>query len=373
MMRLREGTGGKFGNLILANVATHPGIRIDTCTNASSAAPSIVSVLPASTVSLDTYLFFSSNNIIQSPTVGFQILSPCTGTAPAFVNTNPLISGGTFTETSTTPIDPRACGPAAFSNVDPVPTGDSFFDTTTYKGAFGSVNWLDGWSFFNLPNRPGFVSSTFTCPAVADPDDPVALCGALTANMRLYRGALYVLTCQTFVPSGVTLAIQAGVTIYASPVAAGGGGAPALIIEKGGFLLAEGSAAAPITFTAFNPTVSSSSSVVTDASTGALTVLETKGKWGGLILLGSAPTNVATTTIIEGITGRTYGGSNPTESSGSLQYVRVWHGGAVVGNDNEINGITFGGVGSGTIVDHCEVAFNLDDGFEFFGGTVNVK
>ncbi|KOO53342.1 outer membrane lipoprotein, partial [Chrysochromulina tobinii] len=102
-------------------------------------------------------------------------------------------------------------------------------------------------------------------------------------------------------------------------------------------------------------------------------VLETRGKWGGLILLGSAPTNVATTTEIEGVTNRTYGGSNPTDSSGSLQYVRVWHGGAVVGANNEINGITFGGVGDRTVVDHCEVAFNLDDGFEFFGGTVNVK
>ena len=325
MMRLREGTGGKFGNLILANVATHPGIRIDTCTNASSAAPSIVSVLPASTTSLNEYLFFSSNNIIESPTAGFQIVSPCTGTAPAFVNTNPLLFGDTFTETSTSPIDPRACGPAAYSNVDPVPNGDSFFSPTTYKGAFGSVNWLDGWSFFNLPNRPGFVSSTITCPSAAAsnyPDDPVVLSGTLSADMMLYRGALYVLTSQTFVPSGITLAIQAGVTIYASPVSAGGGGAPALIIEKGGFLLAEGSATMPITFTAFNPTVSSSSSVVTDASTGALTVLETKGKWGGLILLGNAPTNVATTAIIEGILAKTYGGTNPTDSSGSLQYVR---------------------------------------------------
>ena len=164
------------------------------------------------------------------------IVSPCTGTAPAFVNTDPLIFGGTFTETSTSPIDPRpACGSAAYSNVDPVPNGDSFFSPTTYKGAFGSVNWLvygDGWSFFNLPNRPGFVSSTFTCPSAADPDDPIVLCGTLPANMRLYIGALYVLTCQTFVPSGITLAIQAGVTIYAWPLAANGGGAPALIIKK---------------------------------------------------------------------------------------------------------------------------------------------
>ena len=51
----------------------------------------------------------------------------------------------------------------------------------------------------------------------------------------------------------------------------------------------------------------------------------------------------------------------------------MWHGGAKIADDNEINGVTFGGVGSGTVVDHCEVAFNKDDGFEFFGGTVNVK
>jgi len=370
MMRLREGTGGKFGNLILANVATHPGIRIDTCSSGGSTAPSIVSVLPAASVSLDTYLFFSSNNIIQSPTAGFQIVSPCTGTVPAFVNTDPLIAGGTFTETSMVPIDPRpACGSAAYSNVDPVPNGDSFFSTTTYKGAFGSVNWLDGWSLFNLPNRPGFVSGSFTCPTSAAMVE-VALCGTLSEDTFLFAGGqVYVLTCQVFVPSGIVLRIAQGVTIYASPVAAGGGGAPALIVEKGGSLLAEGSATAPITFTAFNPTESSSSSSVSTDPT----VLETRGKWGGLILLGSAPTNVATTTIIEGITARTYGGSNPTDSSGSLQYVRVWHGGAVVGANNEINGITFGGVGSGTIVDHCEVAYNVDDGFEFFGGTVNVK
>ncbi|KOO36062.1 lipoprotein, partial [Chrysochromulina tobinii] len=202
------------------------------------------------------------------------------------------------------------------------------------------------------------------------PFSPPALCGTLSADTFLVAGGqVYVLTCQVFVPSGVVLRIAQGVTIYASPVAAGGGGAPALIVEKGGSLLAEGSATAPITFTAFNPTESSSSSSVSTDPT----VLETRGKWGGLILLGSAPTNVATTTIIEGITAKTYGGTNPTDSSGSLQYVRVWHGGAVVGANNEINGITFGGVGSGTIVDHCEVAYNVDDGFEFFGGTVNVK
>ena len=142
----------------------------------------------------------------------------------------------------------------------------------------------------------------------------------------------YVLTDQVFVTSGKTLTIEPGTTIYASPASLSGG-APALIVEKGGLITAPGTSGAPITFTAFNPTSSSSSLVTTD-STSEDTVLETRGKWGGLILLGNAPTNVATTTTIEGVTGRTYGGTAPTESSGTLQYVRVWHGGAIVGANN---------------------------------------
>merc|ERR1719487_3080507 len=118
--------------------------------------------------------------------------------------------------------------------------------------------------------------------------------------------------------------------------------------------------------------MSSAATVQSDSTTSAIT-LGPRGKWGGLILLGDAPTNAASPKEVEGITGKTYGGTDPADNSGTLQYVRVWHGGAVVGADNEINGITFGGVGSGTVVNHCEVAFNADDGFEFFGGTVNVK
>merc|ERR550514_968486 len=149
---------------------------------------------------------------------------------------------------------------------------------------------------------------------------------------------------------------------------------PALIIEKGGRIQATGTATNPITFTAFNAEEVSTASQVTDTNAAVVTTtLETRGKWGGLIILGNAPTSAASPKEIEGIAGHTYGGNDPTDSSGTLQYVRVWHGGAAIAPDNEINGITLGGVGSGTTVDHCEVAFNLDDGFEFFGGTVNVK
>eukprot|EP00951_Prasinocladus_malaysianus_P018913 scaffold152395_cov36-Prasinocladus_malaysianus.AAC.1 len=98
------------------------------------------------------------------------------------------------------------------------------------------------------------------------------------------------------------------------------------------------------------------------------------GTWGGLIINGKAPiSSSGGSNTVEGLEMVQYGGSDPNDNSGSLSYVRVWYGGAKIAQDNEINGITFAGVGSGTSVDHIEVAYNLDDGVEFFGGTVNVK
>merc|ERR1719326_1804520 len=121
-------------------------------------------------------------------------------------------------------------------------------------------------------------------------------------------------------------------------------------------ITAAGTASKPITFTSALPPA----------------LLPAAGSWGGLIIMGSASVYGGTDEV-EGITGYYYGGSDDDDNSGTLSYVRVWHGGAVIGSDNEINGITFAGVGSGTTVEYCEVAFNLDDGFEWFGGTVNAK
>ena len=141
--------------------------------------------------------------------------------------------------------------------------------------------------------------------------------------------------------------------------------------------MAVGTAAAPITFTAKATTAemeaNGSDTTVTDSATGTFVTHGKRGNWGGLIILGKAPVNGGSLAI-EGLADpKEYGGIDAADSSGTLQYVRVWHGGAAIAADNEINGITFGGVGSGTTVDHCEVALNVDDGFEFFGGTVNAK
>ena len=110
------------------------------------------------------------------------------------------------------------------------------------------------------------------------------------------------------------------------------------------------------------------------------TVVGKRGKWGGIVLLGRAPVNAAHASAVEGLRGPLYGGtdphyggSDPHDGSGVLRFVRIWHAGAVVAQDDEINGLTLAGVGRGTIIDHVEVAYALDDGVEFFGGTVDVR
>lgn len=179
--------------------------------------------------------------------------------------------------------------------------------------------------------------------------------GDITTNTIWTADTEYLLVAQTFVKPGVTLTIEPG-TVIKSEADDGTGLAPALIIERGAKIIADGTVDAPITFTSNLPEDQ----------------LPQRGTWGGLILLGNAPTNKGES-FVEGLVGVPYGGDDPHDNSGILRYVRVWYGGRSIGQDNEINGITFAGVGDSTIVDHCEVAYNLDDGFEFFGGTVNVR
>lgn len=187
--------------------------------------------------------------------------------------------------------------------------------------------------------------------------DQEEIAGDITEDYTLNASKLYLMTDQTFVKPGATLWIEPGTTIQALPYGRTGK-APVLVIERGARIVADGTADAPITFTsAMDPSL-----------------LPQRGLWGGLILLGNAPINDdGGEAFIEGLAGVPFGGQDPDDSSGVLRYVRVWYGGRSIGSGNEINGISFGGVGRNTVVEHCEVAWNNDDGFEFFGGTVNIK
>lgn len=132
----------------------------------------------------------------------------------------------------------------------------------------------------------------------------------------------------------------------------------ALIIERGAKIIADGRANNPIVFTS-----------------GKAVGQRAPGDWGGIILLGKAPTNrpLDPAPVIEGGVGRQYGGNDPLDESGILRFVRIEYAGIAAEPGSEINGLTCGGVGSGTIIENVQVSFGNDDAFEFFGGTVNAK
>ncbi len=165
---------------------------------------------------------------------------------------------------------------------------------------------------------------------------------------------IYLLTEQIFVMEPAVLTIAPGTTIC-SLSNNGSGLVLCLAITQGAKIMAEGTAEEPITFTAASEDD-----------------IPARGLWGGLIILGKAPV-IGGSGFVEGLTDVPYGGNDPHDDSGVLKYVRVWYGGRSIGQNNEINGITFAGVGDATVVDYCEVAYNLDDGFEMFGGTVNLR
>lgn len=194
----------------------------------------------------------------------------------------------------------------------------------------------------------------------------------ITEDTTLDASVIWTLKGRIFVKDGATLTIPAGTIIKA----AGGTGtnASVLVVAQGASIQANGTAAKPIIMT----------SVADDIEVGELAGSNldenVRGLWGGLIVLGKAHVHGddpagAETQQIEGIPADVaeglYGGSDDADSSGSITYLSVRHGGALIGADNEINGITFGGVGSGTTVDNIEVVGNVDDGVEFFGGSVN--
>ena len=183
---------------------------------------------------------------------------------------------------------------------------------------------------------------------------------------------IYVLNNKVVVPDGVTLTIEPGTIIKGT--SGTGSLASALVVARGGKVLANGSASQPIVFT------STADNITVGESNGTNLDQNDRGLWGGLIVLGYAPSSFAgdvDALQIEGIPAEDswglYGGNDPNDNSGVYKYVSIRHGGALIGEGNEINGLTLGGVGAGTEIDNIEVVGNVDDGIEFFGGTVDAS
>ncbi len=179
----------------------------------------------------------------------------------------------------------------------------------------------------------------------------------ITANTTWTADKIYLVKNIINVTSGATLTIEAGTLIKGDKASRA-----TLVINRGGKINAVGTADKPIVFTSNQPA-------------GA----RAAGDWGGIVILGRAPNNQGADTPIEGITATTdvaktsHGGTDPADNSGTLKYVRIEFAGVPLSPDNEINGLTLGSVGTGTTLDYIEVYRSGDDGFEFFGGTVNAK
>jgi hypothetical protein len=182
-------------------------------------------------------------------------------------------------------------------------------------------------------------------------------------------GNIYILEGRITVLPSKTLTIEPGVVVKGR--AGTGSNATALLVARGAKLMAEGTESAPIIFT-------SVSDMLLPGDIASPNLDPTlNGLWGGLLILGNAPISADAPSVgIEGIPpsdlNGLYGGSDPLDNSGSIRYISIRHGGANIGEGNEINGLTLGGVGSGTVIENIEVIANQDDGVEFFGGTVNV-
>ena len=185
--------------------------------------------------------------------------------------------------------------------------------------------------------------------------------GNITANTTWVNTNIYYLDSATYILNNATLTIQEGTTIMGRF----GTLRPCLVVTRGAKLIAIGTPSLPITFTSSRPPGS-----------------RNPGDWGGLVICGKAKVNQAPGWAnIEGFPTSasvtpseiSYGGTDDADNSGTLKYVRVEFAGIAFAPNQEINGITFGGVGNGTTVDYVQVSYCGDDSYEFFGGSVNCK
>ncbi|MEO8512077.1 MAG: T9SS type A sorting domain-containing protein [Ignavibacteria bacterium] len=179
------------------------------------------------------------------------------------------------------------------------------------------------------------------------------LTGNITTVKTLQNNKRYLILGTVFVEQGGTLVIPAGTQLFGDKTSKA-----SIVVKRGGYINAVGTFDAPIIFTSSQPVGSKSA-----------------GDWGGIILLGKARINTPTgadTLGIEGISPAVYfGGQTDNDSSGVMKYCRIEYPGIALSPNNEINGLTFGGVGSRTVIDYIMVSYSGDDSYEWFGGTVN--
>lgn len=221
-----------------------------------------------------------------------------------------------------------------------MPSVNSFFTAAAYQGAVSADNnWTAGWT---LTTEEGGDNKT-------DQEAVETLTGTLSEDKTLEANKKYMLSGDYIVETGATLTIPEGVTIVAET---DDDKVDYILIQQGAKIVAEGTAENPIVMTATK---------------------KEAGAWGGIHICGKAHSNVEGGTGKSEIGDATYGGNDDADNSGVLKYLRIEYSGYAFDSEHEANGFTFYGVGNGTTIENCQAYKGSDDGFEFFGGSVNVK
>ncbi len=292
-----------------------------------------------------------------------------TAFAPAAANStaNPMLRGISRTQDLT--LDPRPqAGSPALTSTRTAPN-DGFYTPVAFKGAFDDGDlWIAGWTA---------LSQNYFTPL--NPN-AVEVSGNITGVVNWTADKTYILTGYTYVLDGAELHIAPGTVIKGRDGTAPNFGV--LFVTQGGKIFAAGTRAKPIIFTAEADNVNDPYDMPT-SGTGS------RGLWGGIVLLGKARINNSVNgsavepryDVYEGLADtlvgaqriHRYGGSDDNDNSGVLRYVSIRHGGKVLESAKEINGLSLCGVGRGTTVEYVETYLIADDGFEFFGGSVNTK
>jgi hypothetical protein len=233
---------------------------------------------------------------------------------------------------------------------------NAFFTPVSYAGAFGpSGDWTSGWARFGSGLQQNGLASAAE----------VSVSSNITTNTTWTADKEYILQGFIYVKNCATLTIEPGTVIRGDKGSKG-----TLIVTRCSKIIADGTEDLPIVFTTNDPE-------------------PTYGSWGGLIILGNGTTNISfqgqpgcgeieggvNNAAGDGLYGGACGGGTPNaqDNSGVLRYVRIEYPGIAFQPNNEINGLTLGGVGSGTTIDHVQVSYSGDDSFEWFGGSVNCK
>ena len=192
----------------------------------------------------------------------------------------------------------------------------------------------------------------------------------ISSNTTWTNDKIWLMDGKIVVEDGATLTVEAGTIVKAA--AGTGANATVLIVAKGAKIEAVGTAEKPIIFTDANDQI-----VYANGSTSPNRSVTDKGLWGSVIILGNGIVGAANGEaniegVVSGYEFTKYGGSNNAENSGTLKYVSIRHTGTAVSPGNELQGLTMGGVGSGTVIENIELIGSEDDGIEIFGGAVNV-